>query len=292
MTNTAEDILDAEIKSKRLSHAYLFLGCQKEIMEKCALKFAKALNCLKQTGGLTGCEECISCRKIEHFNHPDIGHIHAEGISHQTKIEQIRNLRKDACLKPIEARKKVYIIYDADSMTEQASNCLLKTIEEPPKDVIIILIGSNLSSILPTIVSRCQIIKFPESKYAKKAHNEEGSYIDEFLNIENRFSSETLEFIKRPKSEQLKTVDLLLTHFRDMLVSNMGTGPKGTGLSSDLSPWDLSPENILILMKELLKSKELLQSNVNSKLIADYMLGSIVGAASGREYSPPETAIT
>jgi len=273
MTNTAEDILDAEIKSKRLSHAYLFLGCQKEIMEKCALKFAKALNCLKQTGGLTGCEECISCRKIEHFNHPDIGHIHAEGISRQTKIEQIRNLRKDACLKPIEARKKVYIIYDADSMTEQASNCLLKTIEEPPKDVIIILIGLNLSSILPTIVSRCQIIKFPESKYTKKAHNEEGSYIDEFLNIENRFSSETLEFIKRPKSEQLKTVDLLLTYFRDMLVGTFPVSDPNARIYESGS--DPSPENILILMKELLKSKELLQSNVNSKLIADYMLGSI-----------------
>lgn len=267
--NTAEDILDAEIKSKRLSHAYLFLGCQKEIMEKCALKFAKALNCLKQTGGFTDCDGCISCKKIEHFNHPDIGHIHAEGISRQIKIEQIRNLRKDAYLKPIEARKKVYIIYDADSMTEEASNCLLKITEEPPKDVVIILIGSNLSYILPTIVSRCQIIKFPESKYAQKARDEKGSYIDEFLNIENRFLSETLEFIKRPKNEQLKTVDLLLTHFRDMLV--------GTGLSSDLSPWDLSPENILILMKELLKSKELLQSNVNSKLVADYMLDSIIG---------------
>ncbi len=274
----AEDILDAEIKSKRLSHAYLFLGCQKEIMEKCALKFAKALNCLKQTGGLTGCEECISCKKIEHFNHPDIGHIHAEGISRQIKIEQIRNLRKDACLKPIEARKKVYIIYDADSMTEQASNCLLKTIEEPPKNVIIILIGSNLSSILPTIVSRCQIIKFHESKYAKKAHNEEGSYIDEFLNIENRFSSETLEFIKRPKSEQLKTVDLLLTYFRDMLVGTFPVSDPNARIYESGS--DPSPENILILMKELLKSKELLQSNVNSKLVADYILGSIISLKS------------
>jgi len=275
---TAEDILDAEIKSKRLSHAYLFLGCQKEIMEKCALKFAKALNCLKQTGGLTGCEECISCKKIEHFNHPDIGHIHAEGISRQIKIEQIRNLRKDACLKPIEARKKVYIIYDADSITEQASNCLLKTIEEPPKDVIIILIGSNLSSILPTIVSRCQIIKFHESKYAKKAHNEEGSYIDEFLNIENRFSPETLEFIKRPKSEQLKTVDLLLTYFRDMLVGTFPVSDPNARIYESGS--DPSPENILILMKELLKSKELLQSNVNSKLVADYILGSIISLKS------------
>ncbi len=269
MTNTAEDILDAEIKSKRLSHAYLFLGCQKEIMEKCALKFAKALNCLKQTGGFTGCEGCISCKKIEHFNHPDIGHIHAEGISRQIKIEQIRNFRKDAYLKPIEARKKVYIIYDADLMTEEASNCLLKITEEPPKDVVIVLIGLNLSSILPTIVSRCQVIKFPESKYAQKARNEKDSYIDEFLNIENRFLSETLEFIKRPKNEQLKTVDLLLAHFRDMLVSKcMGSDP-------DLTPYAV--ENILILMKELLKSKELLQSNVNSKLIADYMLDSIIG---------------
>ena len=253
--NTAEKILDETIKSEKLGHAYLFLGPDKELMSQTAIKFAKALNCFEQGNGLSSCDRCLSCRKIEHFNHPDIGHIRAGGASQRIKIEQIRNLQKEAYLKPTEARKKVYIIYDADSMAHEASNCLLKTLEEPPRDVIIILISLHLSGLLSTIISRCQIIRFSQMPL-KTSYNEAATFIDEFLNAEDPFVSDTLEFVRRPKGEQLKTVDLLLQYFRDMLVNN-------------------ADKNILILMEELLKAKELLQSNVNSKLVADYILDNV-----------------
>lgn len=264
---SSEDVLDKTIRSEKLAHAYLFLGPQKDIMAKTALKFAKAINCSEAEGGLKSCEKCLSCRKIEHFNHPDIGHIRTEGDSRQIKIGQIRDFRKDAYLKPIEANKKVYIIYDADLMTEEASNCLLKILEEPPKDVIIILISLNLSSLLPTIISRCQIIKF--SQYAQEVDAERADYIDEFLEAQDSFSSEGLEFVRRTKGEQLKTIDLLLSYFRDMLIDKFSKDKSS-------STGQYTVENILILMDEFFKSKDLLQSNVNSKLVADYILDSLV----------------
>ncbi len=253
--NSAEGILNELIKSKRLAHAYLFLGPDKELMSQVALEFAKALNCFEQPDGLSSCGRCLSCKKIEHLNHPDIGHIHAEGASRQIKIKQIRDFKKEAYLKPTEARKKVYIIYDADSMAPEASNCLLKTLEEPPRDIIVILLSLHLGGLLPTLISRCQIIRFFQTQ-SKEFRDESATYIDEFLNAENPFISGRLEFVRRPKGEQLKTVDLLLRYFRDVLVGN-------------------ADKNILMLMEGLLRAKDLLQSNVNSKLIADYILENI-----------------
>lgn len=254
-----EQLLDRIIKSEKLAHAYIFLGPQKDTMSDFALKFAKALNCLETNSSFSSCQECLSCKKIEHFNHPDIGHLRTEGLSRQIKIEQIRALIKDAYLKPIEAKKKVYIIYDADSMNEESANCLLKTLEEPPKDVIIVSVSTNLSSLLPTIISRCQIIKFPQGQHLDIA-DAQRLFIEEFLNAEDTFCSEGLGFIKRPKAEQLEAVDLLLIYFRNMIISK---------------PQDYNVESILILMKGLLRAKELLQANVNSKLIADYILDNL-----------------
>src|SRR3990167_773890 len=130
-------MLDEIIKSEKIAHSFLFLGPDREAMGKTAIEFAKALNCQQIPEGLHSCGVCISCKKIESLNHPDIGHIRAEGASPQIKIEQVRNLQRETHLKPIEAKTKIYIIYDADLMNIEASNCLLKILEEPPKGVII-----------------------------------------------------------------------------------------------------------------------------------------------------------
>lgn len=263
----AEDALDGIIKSAQLAHAYLFLGPDKELMGKTAFKFVKAINCLKQQNGLNSCGECASCKKIDTFNHPDVGCIKTEGASHQIKIDQIRNLNKYAHLKPTEARKKAYIIYDADLMAQEAGNCLLKILEEPPEDVIIILISLHLGGVSPTIISRCQAIRFSDMQ-TELPLDEQKKFINEFLNAKDEFSSAELEFTKRPKEAQLKTIDLLLAHFRSALVNNfLKTGPEVSR--------QYAADDILNLMNGLLKSKELLQSNVSAKLVADYILDGI-----------------
>lgn len=149
-----KEMLVKSIENETLSHSYLFVGIQGIGKKMLVLEFAKKVLCIKneQEG------QCKSCMEFESNNHPDFMCIEPEGNS--IKIEQIRFLRKKIQEKPIVSNKKVYIINDADVMTLEAQNCLLKTLEEPPEFAIIVLIGSNESSFLSTIKSRCMIRHF------------------------------------------------------------------------------------------------------------------------------------
>ena len=122
------------------------------------MEFAKAINCEKK--GLDACEECISCSKINSLNHPDVFIIHKEKESSFIKIDKIRDIIYQASLKPYEARKKIFIITDAEDMNEESQNALLKILEEPRDNQIFILTTSHISGLLPTVVSRCKFVKF------------------------------------------------------------------------------------------------------------------------------------
>ena len=149
------------IASKRVAHAYLFCGPDGVGKSIAASIFASTLNC--QEKGLDPCGRCPSCIKWNADNHPDIIHFGASkhlGSRQSISVDEIRNLQIDMNKKPYEDGKKVYIIHDADKMTEQAQNALLKILEEPPEHTVIILLTYNMYSLLSTIVSRCQVIKF------------------------------------------------------------------------------------------------------------------------------------
>lgn len=120
-----------------------------------ANEFAKMLLCLNDT---KYCNNCKSCLEFDNNNQPDFLQIQPDGNS--IKIEQIRELQKRIQEKPIISSRKVYIIDEADLMTQESQNCLLKTLEEPPAFSTIILIGSNENAFLPTIKSRCMIVHF------------------------------------------------------------------------------------------------------------------------------------
>jgi len=122
-----------------------------------ALTLAKALNC-KTPIFADCCDQCPACRKIDASNHPDVRLIRPSPGS--IKIEQMRDLQREAFLKPFEARKKVYIIDSAELMTHEAANSLLKTLEEPPGEAMFVLTTSNVAGAPLTIVSRCQLIRF------------------------------------------------------------------------------------------------------------------------------------
>ena len=149
-------ILQKEIATSSLSGAYLFVGPPGVGKTLTALTFTKALNC-KLTHP-DSCDRCSSCRKIDHLNHPDVRVITPEEGS--IKIEQIRQLKREAGYKLFEGKKKVWIIEEADKLTLEAANSLLKILEEPPPDVVFILISETQEKLLPTILSRCEIIHF------------------------------------------------------------------------------------------------------------------------------------
>ena len=157
--NSAVSYLKASLKNNRISHAYIFSGPDGVGKHLAAVSFAKALNCPSPVSG-SGCDKCSSCRKIDSLSHPDIFILKPEEEGSSIKIEGVRAIIKDAYLKPFEAHKKVYIIEGAEYMKHEAANALLKTLEEPPADSIIILLTENTKKLFHTIVSRCQVIKF------------------------------------------------------------------------------------------------------------------------------------
>ena len=144
------------IASNRVAGAYLFVGVANVGKETVALNFAKSINCRTSDEG--ACGTCLSCRKADDGNHPDLQIIRPSGA--WIKIDQIRELQKRIIYRPLEGVRKVYILTEAERMNLEAANCLLKTLEEPPADSGLILLTTNLDALLPTIRSRCQIIPF------------------------------------------------------------------------------------------------------------------------------------
>ncbi len=147
--------LEENIRNNTVSHSYLFIG-QDGIGKKLfAKEFAKMELCLDDNNA---CDKCSSCIKFNSDNNPDFVIIKPDGNS--IKISQIRDMQDNVYKKPIVSNKKLFIIDDSDKMTEEAQNSLLKTLEEPPEYITIILITSNENKLLNTIRSRCLKINF------------------------------------------------------------------------------------------------------------------------------------
>ena len=186
-----KESLQNAVKSNNVSHSYLFVGKAGVGKKLFAKDLAKKVMCLgsnnlvqdngtqnngthdnvaqgnsiannsvKNEKASLKFDNCDSCIKFDANSNPDFSIIMPDGKS--IKIEQIRNLQARIVEKPISSSKKVYIIDDADTMTEESQNCLLKTLEEPPEYAMIILIASNENRMLQTIKSRCVIIRFED----------------------------------------------------------------------------------------------------------------------------------
>ncbi|WKV07673.1 DNA polymerase III subunit delta' [Thermoanaerobacterium sp. CMT5567-10] len=144
------------VSSQKIGNAYLFIGESGFGKEFMAKYFAMMINC---KNGSKPCLSCPSCIQMISGNHPDIFFIEPDGIS--IKVETLRNVViNNAYVKPYNSYKKIFIIKEAEKMTEQAQNSILKTLEEPPEYGLFILTSSKMEGLLPTIVSRCEIIRF------------------------------------------------------------------------------------------------------------------------------------
>lgn len=152
-----KELLINSIKNNKTSHSYMFVGTEGIGKKLIAKEFAKMILCTDEN---KYCSKCKSCIEFDTNNNPDFKIIEPDGNS--LKIEQIREFQSKVYEKPIISNKKVYIINDSDKMTTEAQNCLLKTLEEPPEFVTIILIGANENSFLSTIKSRCMILHFED----------------------------------------------------------------------------------------------------------------------------------
>jgi DNA polymerase-3 subunit delta' len=149
-----KEILRRGLVNGRIAHAYLFSGPDGIGKHLMAMALARAIVCLEQRG----CGHCQACRKIDHQNHPDLHILEPDGSS--IKIEQIRAFQRDLNLKPLEASRKICMIEQAETMTAGAANALLKTLEEPRGDTLLILLTAQPNRLLETIRSRCQPLPF------------------------------------------------------------------------------------------------------------------------------------
>lgn len=152
-------LLREHIVRDRVRHAYLFTGPRGVGRRTLALHFVQALNCPQPLAAGEPCRSCRSCKQIEAMQHPDLAVVQADEEGGTLKVDQVRDLQRSLALSPYEAAHRVALLLRFEEAHVSAANALLKTLEEPPPKVILILTAESSESLLPTITSRCEILR-------------------------------------------------------------------------------------------------------------------------------------
>ena len=166
----AVDLLRSHASTDKLRHAYLFIGPEGVGRRTLALRFAQALNCTNPPSPGAFCGTCRDCRQISAMQYPDLSLLVPEGGHKDILIDQVRQLEHDLSLAPYSAKYRIALLPDFQRATTQAANALLKTLEEPAEKVVLLLTANTLENLLPTIVSRCEVLRLrPASIHSTQA---------------------------------------------------------------------------------------------------------------------------
>lgn len=155
----AVELLSQHVAQNTYRHAYLITGPESVGRRTLALRFAQALNCPQPSQPGVPCFDCQTCKQLEEMVHPDLTVTQAELAGGQLKVDQIRELQHGLALAPYDAKYRIALILRFEEANPYAANALLKTLEEPPSQVIMILTAENAEKLMPTIVSRCEILR-------------------------------------------------------------------------------------------------------------------------------------
>lgn len=237
------DYLRQTIRNDRVSHAYLFCGPSGSNKTQSAFALSQALLCPKPPKSEKGsvCGACQNCSRIKKRTHPDV-HFFTPGGANGYLIEQIREINSDVSYAPIQSDKKIYILDRVDLMGTHAANAFLKTLEEPPDNVVFILLGRTRDSVLSTIVSRCQVVPFrqiPPKEAAGIVSQNTGASIEEsscVIEANNGSITKAIAFLRSSGHERLD--------FRSWLLKSL------TGIA-EMDDWE-----VLLLAKELTKRSQ------------------------------------
>ena len=153
------ELFSAQLRQRKFSAGFLLSGEENDKKKQVATRFAKALNCENKKPS-EDCD-CTSCKKIDSGNHPDVRWYGLDEEERSMKIETMRELQDWLNLKPYEGRVKVFLLNMAERLTVDAQNALLKSLEEPPPNSVLILMVKKKSDLLETVISRLQEIKVP-----------------------------------------------------------------------------------------------------------------------------------
>jgi len=155
----AVDMLKKHIVNGTTRHAYLFAGAPGLGRRTLALRFAQALNCQTPVDEGIPCGQCRDCKQIEAMQHADLTVVQAESEGGTLKVDQIREARRTLTFKPYQSKYRVAIFLRFQEANDNAANALLKTLEEAPSYAVLILTADNPEQLLPTIVSRCEVLR-------------------------------------------------------------------------------------------------------------------------------------
>ncbi|MBQ1172725.1 MAG: DNA polymerase III subunit delta' [Lachnospiraceae bacterium] len=223
--------LKTAVKADQVNHAYIIQGERSSGKEFIAKVFAEALQCEKNEDG-DACGECHSCKQAEGGNQPDIIKVTHEKPN-TIGVEDIRKITGDVVIKPYSSKRKIYIINEAEKMTVQAQNALLKTLEEPPSYAVIILLTTNVDALLQTIQSRCILLtmKPVKDELVKKYLMQEVKVPDYKADVCVAFARGNVGRAKAlASSEEFDNIKhdavALLKYIRDMEISDILTAIK------------------------------------------------------------------
>ncbi|NLN70397.1 MAG: DNA polymerase III subunit delta' [Chloroflexi bacterium] len=155
----AVNLLREHVSGAKLRHAYLFTGPEGVGRRSLALRFAQAINCTNPPERGAYCDACRDCRRLATLTHPDLSLLQPEEGHKDIRIDQVRSLQQTLALSPYTGAYRIALLIDFQRATTQAANALLKTLEEPPNRVILLLTAIAPEGLLPTIVSRCEVIR-------------------------------------------------------------------------------------------------------------------------------------
>jgi DNA polymerase-3 subunit delta' len=285
----AVDLLAEHVAQGGERHAYLITGPQGVGRRTLALHFVQALNCIEPPSPGQPCQQCTACKRIDAMHHPDLLVVQAEHEGEVLKIDQVRELQHSLSLTPIEARYKVALLLRFEEAHSSAANAMLKTLEEPPAKVVVVLTAMSAEILLPTIVSRCEVLRLrplsigetarglqsikgiPAEDAGRLAHISGGrpgyairlyeqpglmeqrqSWLDDLLQLLASSRRERFAFAMgrvSNKDELRNQLQVWLTFWRDVLVSTTGNVGTITNLDYD------SPINILASELDIKKAQ-------------------------------------
>ena len=166
----------AALARGRLGQAYLLVGPDGVGKRLFARELSKALLCERPPAPLTPCDRCPSCSQVEAGTHPDVFSIRTPDEKHDLPVEEMRAFCDRMAMKPTRGTRKIGIVEDADDFNDASANCFLKTLEEPPVGSMLLLLATSIDRQLPTILSRCQVVRFhplqPADLRAVLAHHD------------------------------------------------------------------------------------------------------------------------
>ncbi len=287
-----------------LAHAYLFVGPKGSGKIETALAVARMLNCQSEGPGGSGlCGQCPSCLKIEKGNHPDVMMVERADEA-SIKIDQVRELIGRVQLRAFEARSKVFILKDAETLTTEAANALLKTLEEPTKDSLLILTSAVKERVLPTIRSRCQTVIFsalprevlmammvrdglPQEEASCLAQFSEGcrgrayelrdkgflkkknGIIDQFTRGE--MAEADLKLLSSDSDEGKEALSILMSWCRDILLLKAGAGDERVVHADRLKDLQrqashYTDEQLKGILQTIVKTRKMIDENLNVKI--------------------------